>query len=152
MIAFDEFKRTSEPRKKERLYARIDRRWREWKERQSIQIKQNNFIIPFDRRLRLTDSNTLNPNPHNSLAPQFLTHRLLTSSTSQSTHHTLEFYLDFVCPFSAKIFKSINQHLIPLLSQHNRSDQVSLIIRVSLLRKQIAFSPDFLLHREKKMD
>ncbi|EGG05642.1 uncharacterized protein MELLADRAFT_36660 [Melampsora larici-populina 98AG31] len=52
---------------------------------------------------------------------------IINQSILKPIYNTLEFYLDFNCPFSAKIFKSINQYLIPIL--HENQIQTSLIIR-----------------------
>ncbi|KAI8144489.1 thioredoxin-like protein [Fennellomyces sp. T-0311] len=48
-----------------------------------------------------------------ALAPQFAGHRL----GSISAPHTLEVYLDYVCPFSAKIYKRIREQVWPFVEQ-----------------------------------
>ncbi|KAH9816780.1 hypothetical protein DFH28DRAFT_189180 [Melampsora americana] len=53
--------------------------------------------------------------------------KIINRSNLKPIYNTLEFYLDFNCPFSAKIFKSINQFLIPILKSNPL--QTSLIIR-----------------------
>ncbi|KAG0150550.1 hypothetical protein CROQUDRAFT_57956 [Cronartium quercuum f. sp. fusiforme G11] len=64
-----------------------------------------------------------------TLGPQFIAHRLIKTGHLTKNSHTLEFFLDFTCPFSAKIFKSIHQHLIPIIEKNNHHHQISLIIR-----------------------
>ncbi|SCV68347.1 BQ2448_468 [Microbotryum intermedium] len=44
-----------------------------------------------------------------ALAPQFATHRI----GSPSAAHTLELYLDLICPFSQKQLKGVRDHIIP---------------------------------------
>ncbi|KAK4462186.1 hypothetical protein QBC42DRAFT_268346 [Cladorrhinum samala] len=54
------------------------------------------------------------------------------STSSVSTPlHTLEFYLDYVCPYSAKIFKTLHSKVIPNLISSNQeySSKTQLIIR-----------------------
>ncbi|KAI8643549.1 thioredoxin-like protein [Parasitella parasitica] len=46
-----------------------------------------------------------------ALAPQFTGHRL----GSALAPHTLEFYLDYVCPFSAKIYKKLREEVWPFV-------------------------------------
>ncbi|KAK4521951.1 uncharacterized protein ATC70_004490 [Mucor velutinosus] len=46
-----------------------------------------------------------------ALAPQFAGHRL----GSVLAPHTLEFYLDYVCPFSAKIYKKLREEVWPFV-------------------------------------
>ncbi|KAF1803378.1 thioredoxin-like protein [Mucor lusitanicus] len=46
-----------------------------------------------------------------ALAPQFAGHRL----GSALAPHTLEFYLDYVCPFSAKIYKKLREEVWPFV-------------------------------------
>ncbi|KAI8074675.1 hypothetical protein BC940DRAFT_288821 [Gongronella butleri] len=48
-----------------------------------------------------------------SLAPAFKGHR----QGSATAGNTLEVYLDYVCPFSAKIFKKLDQEVLPWLEQ-----------------------------------
>ncbi|KAL2129452.1 hypothetical protein VTI74DRAFT_7792 [Chaetomium olivicolor] len=71
-----------------------------------------------------------------ALPPKFSGHRLTftdstpSSSSSSAPLHTLEFYLDYVCPFSAKIFKTLTNTLIPhILANPNLSSRLQLIIR-----------------------
>lgn len=42
-----------------------------------------------------------------ALAPRFAGQKLAASSVQPTAVHTLELYLDYVCPFSAKIFKTV---------------------------------------------
>lgn len=53
-----------------------------------------------------------------ALPPKFAGHRLLFSTSDSSTSvteplHTLEFFLDYVCPFSAKQFKTFVSSVAP---------------------------------------
>ncbi|KAI8878638.1 hypothetical protein K501DRAFT_258245 [Backusella circina FSU 941] len=50
-----------------------------------------------------------------ALAPQFGGHRL----GSAFAPHTLEVYLDYVCPFSAKIYKKIREQVWPHIEQQH---------------------------------
>ena len=53
-----------------------------------------------------------------ALAPKFAGQRFLagssTSSGSTSAVHTLELYLDYVCPFSAKMFSTVYNSVFPI--------------------------------------
>ncbi|KAF7726953.1 hypothetical protein EC973_008148 [Apophysomyces ossiformis] len=59
-----------------------------------------------------------------ALAPQFAGHRL----GSGLAPHTLEVYLDYVCPFSAKIYKKIREEVWPYVEQHH-ANQLQFIFR-----------------------
>ncbi|CAO3684549.1 unnamed protein product [Rhizopus stolonifer] len=59
-----------------------------------------------------------------ALAPQFSGH-LLGSSFAP---HTIEIYLDYVCPFSAKIYKKIRQQIWPYI-QEEYPEKVKFIFR-----------------------
>ncbi|KAI9495390.1 thioredoxin-like protein [Zychaea mexicana] len=59
-----------------------------------------------------------------ALAPQFAGHRL----GSAAAPHTLEIYLDYVCPFSAKIYKRIREQVWPFVEQ-TYPNKVQLIFR-----------------------
>ncbi|CEP10277.1 hypothetical protein [Parasitella parasitica] len=48
-----------------------------------------------------------------ALAPQFAGHRL----GSACAPHTIEFYLDYVCPFSAKIYKKLRKDVWPYVER-----------------------------------
>ncbi|GAA5922673.1 uncharacterized protein JCM15063_003385 [Sporobolomyces koalae] len=59
------------------------------------------------------------------LAPQFATHRI----GSPTAAHTLEVFLDLVCPFSKKQLVGIRQHLIPLIEGDDRvRDNLNIVI------------------------
>jgi protein-disulfide isomerase len=67
-----------------------------------------------------------------ALPPKFSAHQILTTSLSAShstSPHTLEIYLDYVCPFSAKIFKTLDELVIPLLQKSFREPGVRIIFR-----------------------
>jgi protein-disulfide isomerase len=54
----------------------------------------------------------------------------ITSASVPHTRHTIEFFLDYCCPYSAKIFNTINQSLIPLISDNSAwAPAVELIFR-----------------------
>jgi len=48
-----------------------------------------------------------------ALAPQFFGHRY----GAPSALHTLEVYLDYVCPFSAKIYKKLREEVLPYVDK-----------------------------------
>ncbi|KAK4129194.1 hypothetical protein N657DRAFT_60275 [Parathielavia appendiculata] len=73
-----------------------------------------------------------------ALPPKFKGHRMTFTeattslSTTNPVLHTLEFYLDYVCPFSAKpeIFKTLNEAVIPhIRANPHLSSNLQLIIR-----------------------
>ncbi|KAB5549778.1 thioredoxin-like protein [Coniochaeta sp. 2T2.1] len=73
-----------------------------------------------------------------ALPPKFKAFRLsfTGSSASGSTPepepeplHTIEVYLDYTCPFSAKMFKTLHQSLIPRLRPSPLGHKVQLIFR-----------------------
>ncbi|ORE02641.1 hypothetical protein BCV72DRAFT_338588 [Rhizopus microsporus var. microsporus] len=59
-----------------------------------------------------------------ALAPQFAGHRL----GSALAPHTIELYLDYVCPFSAKLYKKIREQVWPYIEQ-TYPNKVKLIFR-----------------------
>lgn len=55
------------------------------------------------------------------------------SLTTSSTPHTLEFFLDYVCPFSAKQFLTFYNDVVPILKSKSDSDPgVRVIFRQSI--------------------
>ncbi|KAI5477037.1 thioredoxin-like fold domain protein [Pseudohyphozyma bogoriensis] len=63
-----------------------------------------------------------------ALAPQFATHRI----GSPQALHTLELYLDLICPFSAKLLTGLREHgkVIPLIeSSPDVASSLQLVIR-----------------------
>lgn len=48
-----------------------------------------------------------------ALPPKFAGQRLSLSAAPAPTLHTLELYLDYVCPFSAKLFKTLTSTVLP---------------------------------------
>ena len=52
----------------------------------------------------------------------------LFSSVSPKSIHTVELYLDYVCPFSAKMFKTVYDSVFPLV-ETNYADKVQFIFR-----------------------
>ncbi|CED85619.1 Thioredoxin-like fold [Phaffia rhodozyma] len=50
---------------------------------------------------------------------------------SPSSPHTLEVWIDYLCPFSAKIVKSLDENVLPLINQGGKYEsKVQLIIRL----------------------
>ncbi|KAK4648028.1 uncharacterized protein QC761_106500 [Podospora bellae-mahoneyi] len=69
-----------------------------------------------------------------ALPPKFNAHRLTFSSSLTSApepKHTIELFLDYVCPFSAKLFNNLYNNIIPKLISPNPSlsSKVDFIIR-----------------------
>ncbi|KAF9278779.1 hypothetical protein BGZ68_008351 [Mortierella alpina] len=60
-----------------------------------------------------------------SLPPQYSAHRI--SGTAEA-RHTLELYLDYVCPFSAKLWNQVYHHVLPWLEK-DHPGQVQIILR-----------------------
>ncbi|KAK6538724.1 hypothetical protein TWF694_010299 [Orbilia ellipsospora] len=60
--------------------------------------------------------------------PKFSAHIHSSEYTGQKPPHTLELYLDFVCPYSAKLWKRINEDVIPYLDA-KKPKQVEIIFR-----------------------
>lgn len=64
-----------------------------------------------------------------ALPPKFSGQLLATAANTQA-QHTIEVYLDYVCPFSAKIFKTIYTGLAPLIAKnYSGSPGVRVIFR-----------------------
>jgi len=61
-----------------------------------------------------------------ALAPKFAGQKF--TATNAPTLHTLELYLDYVCPFSAKMFNTVYTSVIPLIRQKYAS-KVQIIFR-----------------------
>lgn len=47
----------------------------------------------------------------------------------ETVPHTIEFYLDYVCPFSAKQFKTFYEQVVPLIKEKYRTPGVQVIFR-----------------------
>ncbi|RJE26514.1 hypothetical protein PHISCL_01127 [Aspergillus sclerotialis] len=62
-----------------------------------------------------------------ALPPKFAGHKLLTTSAEESKH-TLELYLDYVCPFSAKLFNTFYISVRPVIAQKYQS-KLQVILR-----------------------
>lgn len=56
-------------------------------------------------------------------------HKPTTPSSSSSSPHTLEIYLDYVCPFSAKFFATFYTQIVPVIKSHYSSPGVRVIFR-----------------------
>ncbi|EPE29767.1 Thioredoxin-like protein [Glarea lozoyensis ATCC 20868] len=65
-----------------------------------------------------------------ALAPKFAGQKF--SAAATPTLHTLELYLDYVCPFSAKMFDTIYTSVIPLIKQKYPS-KVQILFRQQAL-------------------
>ncbi|RFU28352.1 hypothetical protein B7463_g7971, partial [Scytalidium lignicola] len=55
-----------------------------------------------------------------ALAPKFAGQKF--TATTTPTLHTLELYLDYVCPFSAKMFKTVYNSVFPLIQSEYASN------------------------------
>ncbi|PMD61407.1 uncharacterized protein K444DRAFT_369604 [Hyaloscypha bicolor E] len=62
-----------------------------------------------------------------ALAPKFVGQKF-TAATSAPTLHTLELYLDYVCPFSLKMFNTVYASVFPLIRQKYAS-KVQILFR-----------------------
>ncbi|KAF2222443.1 thioredoxin-like protein [Elsinoe ampelina] len=62
-----------------------------------------------------------------ALAPKFAGHKLV-AGLSPKTVHTLELYLDYVCPFSKKMFNTVYTSVLPLVEQKYQA-KVQIIFR-----------------------
>lgn len=62
-----------------------------------------------------------------ALAPRFAGAKFSALSSPQ-TLHTLELYLDYVCPFSAKLFNTVHTSVFPLIRE-KYSSKVQIIFR-----------------------
>ncbi|KAF8940657.1 hypothetical protein EDD21DRAFT_375990 [Dissophora ornata] len=60
-----------------------------------------------------------------SLPPQYSGHRI---AGTPDASHTLELYLDYVCPFSAKIWNQVYNNVLPWLAE-NHPGRVQVIVR-----------------------
>lgn len=61
-----------------------------------------------------------------ALAPKFAGQKFTAANTP--TLHTLELYLDYVCPFSAKMFNTVYTSVLPLIKQKYAS-KVQILFR-----------------------
>jgi len=68
-----------------------------------------------------------------SLPPKFTGHRVLfspPSTTSESlSPHTIEFYVDYVCPYSIKLFNTLQTTVFPHLESNPPSSPLTFIFR-----------------------
>jgi len=71
-----------------------------------------------------------------SVAPKFAATRLVfgtpaaSSSSILPSRHTIEVYLDYCCPFSAKIFRTLQSTVVPLIRENvSWANSVELILR-----------------------
>ncbi|KAJ1896075.1 hypothetical protein LPJ81_004821 [Coemansia sp. IMI 209127] len=53
-----------------------------------------------------------------ALAPAYAAHRL-TGAALATPSHTLELFLDYTCPFSAKLWRTLQTQVLPLLASKN---------------------------------
>lgn len=75
-----------------------------------------------------------------ALAPQFATHRI--AGTPDSAH-TLDVYLDLICPFSKKQLAGIRENVIPLIENGALKGHLSVIVRQVDLPPSLLASPKF---------
>ncbi|KAJ2654282.1 hypothetical protein IWW48_006207 [Coemansia sp. RSA 1200] len=62
-----------------------------------------------------------------ALAPAYAAHRLTGATTATAAGHTLEIFLDYACPFSAKIWRFLESQLLPAFANENQ--HISVIFR-----------------------
>src|SRR4051812_3388338 len=62
-----------------------------------------------------------------ALAPKFAGQKFSAASHAQNLH-TLELYLDYVCPFSAKMFNTVYTSVLPLI-RSKYSSNVQILFR-----------------------
>lgn len=64
-----------------------------------------------------------------AVPPKFAAHKLdlgpSAASTSSAPHstHTFEFYVDYCCPFSSKLFLTLTNHVIPAIREKYNGDK-----------------------------
>ncbi|KAG9769077.1 hypothetical protein ABEF95_001639 [Exophiala dermatitidis] len=63
-----------------------------------------------------------------ALPPKFAGQLLASSSTSEAKH-TIEIYLDYTCPFSAKLFKTFYTGVVPLIEKKYTNPGIRVIFR-----------------------
>jgi len=63
-----------------------------------------------------------------ALPPKF-SGQLFASGSTTEAKHTIELYLDYVCPFSAKLFKTFNTGVRPVIENKYTSPGVRVILR-----------------------
>ncbi len=63
-----------------------------------------------------------------ALAPKFAGYRF-PAGVSTQTVHTVEVYLDYVCPFSAKMFKTLYTKVLPKIEKSSLANKVQFIFR-----------------------
>ncbi|CAK7563283.1 MAG: hypothetical protein SEPTF4163_001147 [Sporothrix epigloea] len=73
-----------------------------------------------------------------ALAPKFAAHRLVfgdvsAAAASAAPLHTVEMFLDYVCPFSAKLFNTVYTGVAPVLSSGSSPSSASLGSRVQFI-------------------
>lgn len=64
-----------------------------------------------------------------ALPPKFSGQLLTTAAKSSQAQHTIEIYLDYVCPFSAKIFKTFYTGVRPVIEKNYASAGVRVVFR-----------------------
>ncbi len=65
-----------------------------------------------------------------ALPPKFSGQLLASASASHTeAKHTIELYLDYVCPFSAKMFKTFYKEVVPLIEKKYTNPGVRVIFR-----------------------
>ncbi|KAK7203481.1 thioredoxin-like protein [Myxozyma melibiosi] len=68
-----------------------------------------------------------------SIQPRFLAHKLTSTSklasAASTTPHTIELYLDYVCPFSLKLFTEVYHRLLPAISERFPAGAFTFVFR-----------------------
>ncbi|KAK9379303.1 thioredoxin-like protein [Kockiozyma suomiensis] len=68
-----------------------------------------------------------------SIQPRFLAHKLTSPSklaaAASTTPHTIELYLDYVCPFSLKLFNQVYHNLLPAIAEKFPSGSFTFVFR-----------------------
>ena len=58
------------------------------------------------------------------MIPATLTFNRLIQPSSIAPHHIIEVFVDYVCPFSAKLFKTLHQSIMPFLKKNNNIELI----------------------------
>ncbi|OCL11031.1 hypothetical protein AOQ84DRAFT_396524 [Glonium stellatum] len=64
-----------------------------------------------------------------ALAPKFVGQKLAAANVIPKAVHTLELYLDYVCPFSKKMFNTVFNTLKPTITSPPYADRLVIIFR-----------------------
>ena len=67
-----------------------------------------------------------------ALPPKF-SGQLLASASNSEAKHTIELYLDFVCPFSARIFTTFYESVVPVIEKKYTKPGIRVIVSAPFL-------------------